>query len=119
MVGRSGDVSLSRCYNIRMENVQGNNRSYYIVIKIIYRYKTGTYRELCTYTEKYFLFYNWYCFMTYNCVMERTNKTLIFQKFSSSVFNSGEARIYSKVFHIFFKVYERFYEIIKQYITND
>ena len=47
--------------------------------------------------------------MAYTCVVERTNKKLIFPEFSRTVFKTDEARIDSKVSQMFRKIYERLY----------
>ena len=52
MVGRSSEVSLSRFGDIKMENVNDNNRSYGVAIQGNKTTTTKTYQEVCIYPEK-------------------------------------------------------------------
>ena len=51
--------------------------------------------------------------MSYTCAMDPSNGEYTFPEFSKTVSNTGEVRIYSKVSHMFKKLYERLYSVFR------
>ena len=102
-----------------MDNVKDNNGCYNAAIQGINRAKTSTYQEIFIYHEREFIIYNWYWYMAYTCTIDPYDDKFIFLYFSKNVFNSRESIIDSKVSHMFWKVYERFYGVVKKYRKSE
>ena len=118
MVGRPSDVSLSRFDYTIMKSAQDNNVIFNVALQAIDHSKTSTYQELFIYPDREFIIYGWYWPMAYTCVMDPTNVKYIVTRFYSTVFKSSEAKIDSKVSHMFRKTYKRFYAIFQKYRSS-
>ena len=53
--------------------------------------------------------------MAYTCIIVTSDEKFIFPKFSKTVFKIGNAKINSKVSHMFLKEYEYIYGSFQQY----
>ena len=89
MVGRSGEVSLSRFSDIKMENVKDNNGCYDVAMQGIERTKTRTYQEVCIYPKREFIIYDWYWSMAYTCTIDLSDDKFILPEFANLFFKSG------------------------------
>ena len=65
MVGRSSALSLSIFVSSKMETTRKNNRTYYVVVQGLYRFKTSNYQKLYIYPEWEFIIYFWYWYKAY------------------------------------------------------
>ena len=72
--------------------------------------------DLCLSFE-IFIIYDWYFYITYTCGMDLTDDNYFFPEFSNMLFESGEVKIDSKVYHMFRKFYQCYYDIIQNYWT--
>ena len=72
--------------------------------------------DLCLSFE-IFIIYDWYFYITYTCGMDLTDDKYFFPEFSNMLFESGEVKIDSKVYHMFRKFYQCYYDIFQNYRT--